>query len=1064
MPYNPLDDITPGSTIEEKPFDAFSEVKPLSSTPSAREAILPFGKEREVMEDAPWVYDVIKVGLGFVPGARYALPSEREKFNALSPEEKVQAVGVEALGAALWAGTSMTAIKAGQKAAKWAFGQKAVKKILPIEDAVRGIGELAPELKWSPFNYAERLNKKLKSMGFAKEEADAVSRVMLGESEDLLKNAYISRKYLGKDPTGAFKEATRWVKGQEYVGPWRGPQLKLALSRDTLHKLSSETLQSKHYQKLFRTALGKEVYGGKYPVEYAEVALKAGAKKFIGEDLGKAMTFDQATPELVTNVVLDMLRDKRAVWNLTAIGRGRVFPVNFTPSRVIFGTGEETLGTYQNIYKPGKAAIGEANSYTFDRVLLWQKKLEELQLGKVKFDKFGGFSFSANFGAADQKAAYDVLLKTDEIMRPVYRGATEEVMLEKAAEVTRLVNTLPKGGASRLLVEAWNQYSDVLYGEFVSHKLRQVFVNKGLTAWGHNSLDYMLRELNPKVANLFATSAGKSHADKVLGLKEILSAARKRLVSTGDAHPWFTASGDTLKRQLSKLEKELTLGGANSRGTFLPYLENYTARLAERGAQYAQEWKTSLMRGPQAFFTKAKKIEPKRGAPVDFATMIEARLRAQGKEMFVYPVMDDIVKYAEKLPPAWREYTEHWMARILHMPSTTDYKVAEWLTKGIGGIEKRLGGTGIWDADRVMQLGQTVNDFTYMGALGFKPFSAVRNLFQPLLTVPADLGGLKGLGHLVAGAKKAMNPKTREYIRSLGAITDYAPEAAITPHALPGMKEIGGFALPSTDRVRDFAMWMFRGSDRWNRYVSGGAAMNKWETALGKMGKTTLDSPEEIKRFIGLLGLKKRNPWVATEIEDNLRKSLLEDNLRRGLLDEAKKIWVSDVIADTQYLYGAADAPIVTGKAGIIGKTGMIFQTWWMNYGTLIEKWMRTGEVPADKIGVTITGMFSAAIAEQAMEQVWDRKRAMKSVGLGVFPSTVDQYMIPPSWTPIYHAVGALLSVQEPEKAVGRLKQILDSGAILVPGGLQMKQMWRGAEEEGFKGFSKSILGIKPGS
>ena len=70
-----------------------------------------------------------------------------------------------------------------------------------------------------------------------------------------------------------------------------------------------------------------------------------------------------------------------------------------------------------------------------------------------------------------------------------------------------------------------------------------------------------------------------------------------------------------------------------------------------------------------------------------------------------------------------------------------------------------------------MKLAYSINDAIYLGGIGFKPFSAMRNYFQPLLTVPADLGGLRGIEWLAKGYKRATSKQFRNYMKEIGAIT-----------------------------------------------------------------------------------------------------------------------------------------------------------------------------------------------------------------------------------------------------------------------------------------------------
>ena len=82
---------------------------------------------------------------------------------------------------------------------------------------------------------------------------------------------------------------------------------------------------------------------------------------------------------------------------------------------------------------------------------------------------------------------------------------------------------------------------------------------------------------------------------------------------------------------------------------------------------------------------------------------IETRVRAQAKDLRFYPVVEDAVKYAEKLPPVWGLQTDHLISVIMNRPSYWDHWVAEnIMEKTVGKLFK--GQAGLWDAQRVKDL------------------------------------------------------------------------------------------------------------------------------------------------------------------------------------------------------------------------------------------------------------------------------------------------------------------------------------------------------------------------
>jgi hypothetical protein len=640
------------------------------------------------------------------------------------------------------------------------------------------------------------------------------------------------------------------------------------------------------------------------------------------------------------------------------------------------------------------------------------------------------------------------MIKMDNLSMAASRAKDKATIAGLQAEVGQVGKAMSPG--ARVIMETTRTYLDHLYAAHVKMQIPRLFGKAKLTRLGRAKIDEMMASsggLNYSINRLFATKAGKNPTEKIAGMKELLGKVREKLVFQGETHPYFIETGAELTKTLKVLNKGLSW----EKGGFMRYLDNYVARVSKHEDVLLGKWRGGLFKDQGAFHTKLRQLEKARGAPVDFETMLQARTMAHSKEHFLYDKLGEVVKFTEGLPPAWIDYTESYLSGILGVPTKGDYQVAQFLTKTVGGLSRLMGtGEGLWNEHRVVQLAYTLNNLVYLGGLGFKPFSATRNLFQPLLTVPADLGGLKDLGSLTEGYRWAFNPKNRAYIRDIGAIAEYAPEIHLRPRILRLGKTLRGREMPTLDSIRDAGMWMFKGSDRFNRYVTGGAAVTKWDRLVRKFGGEV--KPQYVNKFSKKLGLDKRYEWSKAEVEDLLY---------RGKFAEAKASYVKDVIADTQYLYGAAEAPVVLRKYGAVGRTGAIFQSWWMNYGTLLAKWATTGKSPGAKAERMFTAMTAHSMAYLLMEPLWGKATAQRGVALGPFPGEFNEFLLPPAWGPVYHAGRAVMSIQNPKVSARHAKAVLDSAMILLPGGLQAKTFYRGAKEEGFEGFSRAILRLK---
>ena len=1017
------------------------------------------GEELALAKWSPNVYAGMRTMLDFFPFASYAMPSERDAFVQLDQADQHVALFAHAAGAALWGFSPLIAKGVGmafrgmvkkplQKifgAAGKRLGTAGTAKVVPYEDAMKQVGTLLGKERIKPFSYVSEVEKRLVNKGFGKDEASAISSVLSGDEGALL-DIVVNRKYAGKDMTKAFQEGTKWETGRAYPKP----VLRKALTEE----MGEDVIRAKFYQRQFEDVLKKEVYKAEPADRTMKSIFNAHVKRLFPEAEG--LGFGDVTPHQMSNVLLDMLENKAISWEVAH----PTLLATLKPARVVFGYGENVLGTFKGIYQPLKGALSRMNRDYFGNSLLFAKMMEQSgAYTKIKFKPSGEFrAIKAKWlTPAVQNEAYTIARAMDDLSGQAARATKAE-----AIEFNEQIGRLAKGASpeAKVLIETWRRYSDHLYSEHVKLQIPRVFSKAGLTPMGQAQVEKMMTGpsgLNYEIDRLFSTLSQKNPTEKITGMKTILAKTRARLEALPGKHPYFTAEGDDLALLLKGgktkkgvvvkgLEKELTWG----KGGFTRYLDNYVARVSKHEDTLLMKWRGGLFKEQSAFYTKLRQLEKMKGEPVDFGTMIQARTMAHAKEHFLYDKLGEVVEFTKGLPPAWIEYSEGYLGGILGVPTVSDYKLAQFFTKTVGGLERLMGREGLWSEHRVINLAYSINNLTYLGGLGFKPFSAARNLFQPLLTVPGDLGGLKDLGKLVEGYKWALNPKNRAYIRDIGAIAEYAPEIHLRPSIMRQGKTFMGKELPTLEGTRDVAMWMFKGSDRFNRYVTGGAANIKWDRYLKKFGNEL--KPDQVAAFSKKMNLSGRHPWQKAEIEDLLM---------RGKTGDAKAFYLNDVIADTQYLYGSAEAPVALRKYGALGRTGLIFQSWWMNYGTLMQKWMTTGVGPGAKVERVMTAMVAQSMAYMMMEPLWGSRTAIRTTGLGPFPKEFNEFLLPPAWSPVYHAASAIFNIQTPEVSARHAKAVLDSSAILAPGGLQIKSFLKGYKAEGWKGFNKAFLNIK---
>lgn len=1039
----------PASSIETTEFEEFTGERASWELPSPMEPDVP-SHEAEFAAKHPNVYAAGKVFWGFLdsfrkvvaptpeeaafvgreitsitPFVKYLLPEERERFMQLNQQEQTRALLWDTLETALLFPASLpSAIKGlGRLGAPLTKGLGKLKKMVkpgfqfrPVEDIVLKEAE--------PFYREIEAAKLLKKKKLTDEEIRAVL-------DDNLLGFYRTKMHRGEPISSALGKEVRWTEGRFTLSPKLEGQLE------------EGALRARHYRKQWGRIVGSHL-GKDYEKGIATKVFNAQVAETLGEEMVGKITLKTANDYYMANLTKHLLEHPKTLERVLKAGEYRkLMPDVVSPVRVVFGQWEKLHRARSRIHVPIQHATEQRNEYTYEKLLTLMQMYKERGLGTWKKTATGALKLTPAFGPEDAKKVYNAALQIDGLTRA--GRAIPTVVADTQNRIKGIVSQLSP--MQKQLLYTHNNFFDHLYAEHMVIKIPQLFEGIGLTAAGSRRINFLLGEITPEIGRIFSKAGQFSHKEKTEGIKGILEVMKKELkhpALEGGKHPWFKAEGAELNKLLTSLDEQLTLGG--ERG-FVGYLENYTARIRKTGSAKATRWENDLVGKMKAFYTKERKSIYGFDVVEDLGSMLSARIRAQANELFLYPKVEQAITHARKLPNDVKEFTDHYVARILGRTSNMDEKMARFLERSIG----RIGGKQFWTPERVGNLARRCNDLAILGGLGFKPFAVMRDMFQPLLTVPADLGGLKGMYHLLRGYHGAFTRSDiRKYVRDIGAITEFAPELYLKQRILPFEKGAGW------DKLRDAGLWLYSFSDRGNRYVTGAAAFQKWDDVLGKVGKETLLTEKGLAQFSKRVGLSGRYPWMKAEVEQLLSV---------GRFDDAKKVFVRDVVEDCQFLYRTTEAPIVSQKYGALGKTGFLFQSWWANYGSLLEKWMRTGDSGVGKANRMFTWMISSAMAAQLMEPLWGTGTALRTTFTGPFPLTMNKYMLPPAFAPIYefaNMIGVALPQHlwkgEPEKLVDSAKSLLRSFTIFVPGGLQLEQVRKGVTEEGWTGLAKSII------
>jgi len=1002
-----------------------------------------FNKILEVEEPKSFITGVAKFGSELIPGGRYLWQEERERFSKMSSGERAMAVGWEGLNALLWwkgpaiAKGAFKLIKRGAGVAT--KGRIGTKSLQPIEDLIdiqtKSYGDLA----------ATRLKQK----GFHKREIPSVIESARGNSS-ALDIKFVDLIANNKNPSLGWQKNVRVQRSPGSITYNLSPDEKL------LKELAPEMLQRKAVEGSIKKQIAK-VFHKDYNPRWVDGVFAKHAKKYVGgEDI---MKMSDATDPIAWNVLNDMQQSQKLLLKLATPGPF----ASMRPVQAMFGSLNSIYGTHDDVYKVAAAGMEGKLQHGMEWTSLWNRMKAERGFGKIVSGKdraghtFDVFKPEKFYNKEFKEKTNEFMHKVRDMMQTVGDEQLDDAgralaMSEKTDEVARLISNARESAPQMVdLAEAAWDFNNKLYQAGMLPEIERAFMKAGLNAQGIAVLNHSFRQIQSgRMKSIFnvmrseTDDLGKSVIDvknpfrRNEEIKDVLTDFQDLIRHTVEnpgirenpalaVNSMFNGGGKELLKNLDGLMRDLTMKKGGAKRGFTSYTEGYFARIGKGSQIVGDDVIEGLPAEMRPFFTKQATLK-EAGAPLlGFDETMAARVAAQGNAIHLYPALGEVSRNAQQYPKAIRNMVSHYVARIAGQPSQGDALAARLLNS--------LPGTGQWSPARVREVGGVINDFTYMGFLGIKPFSAMRNMFQPLLNVPAELGGMGDFATLFRGyAKVLKSPARRAKLRDMGIITEYAPEI---------MHSTG-----ARNKLREGMMWMFRWSDEANRLVTGSAALDKWERALVKIPEIV--DGKGVKAFMKASGASKRRPWIAKEIERSLTRRPHGSKIIPDM-DTAERLFVRDATAVTQYLYGALDAPLITQIGGIFGRTGAIFQSWWMNYGDMIARWYTGGKPPSEIIQRSAAFATSSAIAFIAMQQMWGTGTAARTVGLGPFPKSM---VIPPTWEPIFDSLGVISKAGETmftgdtEALAKKAKAWAVTPMTFIPGGMQLKQMLRGYRED----------------
>jgi hypothetical protein len=1010
----------------------------------------------------------------FGAAAKYIFPSNRDALELMNEEERATMLVHDVLGTALW--------RMGGVLSRWwkeadmlAAEEKlrGLKPMLAAEDAITRIEGAGGT--WRGFDYTKDAQKLARGRGFAKDEIPAVVETMRTGDPLSLKVLAYEKKLQGKKMSDGWNRHTQ-VSKEAYGGP--------ELSKDLSEIGRSENMAARHYARLYRENAKKQGLN----VSHSNELVKSHAKHFFGEEFAKDLDIRHLNMEQTANLITTFYEPtalgKISSWQ--RIAGDRFFLRWRIPERHVMGAGEEQFKMLTNVYDKVASALMNVNRYRLDTGQLFGKMLAERGLGTVKADKYRRFIFKANkkWNPKTTKAAFDYLSKVDDAFTAAGKAKKPAEALELAKQAMNdLRKSLGKESPeAMLIVEGVEALGDVLYKQMLTQYVPKIINRYNLTAKGKAIL---LTEMNDKikeVEKIFNAANKQPYQQKAIAARKMVDELRALVLEQGKGFYKPTRRG---ARELAKggtgrvvmpdrIAKNVASDLEYGRG-FPAYVRGYFPRIAEHGAQAEEGWRKALV-GESSFMKGRTQTEASQRIN-DLARLIEARISAQGKQLYFWDEMTEVVNHTKPLPLEWRKHVDFFLARATGRSGFADEAMAEMVGNTVRMMYKAVGRVPSkeWNTMRVARAAQNLTSLSHGGLLGWRPFAIMRNLSQPFLTAVPELGA-KGPQLAMEGFVRSLSPKVRKYIRDIGGITDYVPEQRAVPMFPPMKFSKLGRAGDRYMQFKDAGQLGYRWADHRNRYHSGAMALSHFEGSLRKVlglrpASKILDQPMELARMIRNLGdkeVKQLTDLMQTRRQFPWQRERFEGMLYRGKWRDARDYYVKEFIADTQYLYTRIDAPAMLGLSSS-AKVITQFNSWWMNYSSQLSKWMQTGVLP-DKIERMGTWYAASIAVESVMESVFKEGAGHRTAGFGPLPFDVR---MPPWFVPageLLQGAGEILSgnMSKPtgetewDFVISRAASAARNTAVLtMSGGLQIKQSYDRYQDEGVQGALKALGNLK---
>ncbi len=436
---------------------------------------------------------------------------------------------------------------------------------------------------------------------------------------------------------------------------------------------------------------------------------------------------------------------------------------------------------------------------------------------------------------------------------------------------------------------------------------------------------------------------------------------------------------------------------------YMPYLEDIDK--TDQGV-LSELYPEYMPKNIIAFFEKrrqSKKMEKFRENSLD---LYEMYIKAGSKKKYMLPAIRQARRHVIQNPniaAGMKSHFQDWGTWMMGYPSLAD--------NSFTALFENMG----LSYENSYRVARMMMDLVYAGGIGFRPMSAIRNMFQSLNTA-SELGYV----WTTSGFRDLMFNGTRR-ARSQGILAEYLPEL---------YTEMGQYS--KMQKLRDASLFMFRKADEMNRSIAYYGAENKFNYFFKRHGHS--------KKFYDKSGIN---------FVDKAKRNEIRNLVSQGKINEARNEFGKEVAAKTQYLYAKENSPLIQKSIG--GKLFFQFKSWPENYGELLADWGRNKNYMA--FVRAMAAYATLGIMGKQLSQKW----LTRTIPIGTLP--IDQWRLERSLVPA--TIGPIadllflftspmmvgLETQDPEKIQKafekRLKTLGKDTLLYIPGGLAMKDFFR---------------------